>query len=143
MSNIFLYGLLMKRYINPWVDSIEKGKLSILLNSYSRKFSKVNGLKIVWKKESDKPFLLKDENSFAIGEVLLNVSNDVVNIIGKYVGPRRFFKKTLIEFEDEEENKLEGYTYIYTSRVEFNDDEVFLTLVPKEDLPETFKKLVY
>ena len=142
MSNIFLYGLLMKRYVNPWAGSVEKGKLSILLGSYSRKFSKADGLKIVWKRESGKPFLLRDENSFAIGEVLLNVSDDVVNVVGKYIGPRRFFKKTLIEFEDVEGNKLEGYTFIYTSEVEFNDDEVFLTLIPKEDLPELFKKLL-
>ncbi len=142
MSNLFLYGLLMSRYVNPWTDSIEEGKLSILLNSYTRRFSKIDGVKIVWKKDVNKPFLLSDENSFVIGEVLLDVTDDVVNIVGKYIGPRRFFKKTLVKSVDIEGNKLEGYIFIYTSEVEFNDDEVFLTLIPKEDLPELFKKLL-
>lgn len=142
MPNLFVYGTLMRRYVNPWKNTIEKRSLSILLNIYETKFSKVEETQLIWKKENPKPLIISRKNSIVIGEVLLDASEDVVNIVGKYVGPRKFYRKILVETEDVRGERIRAYTFVYEPQLDYSEDEVFKTLVPIDDLPENFRNII-
>jgi len=136
MANIFIFDTLMSRYIHPWRNSIEEGKLKILLDSYERKVGILDEYVIIWKKDLSHPYLVREPNGVVIGEVILNVPQDVIMVIDQYeFAPRKNYRvEETIRCGDG--STVEAYVYVWKGEDVHSEDEEFKTLLPQDDIPE-------
>lgn len=140
MANIFIFDTLMSRYIHPWRNSIEEGKLKILLDSYERKVGILDEYVIIWKKDLSHPYLVREPNGVVIGEVILDVPQDVIMVIDQYeFAPRKNYRvEETIRCEDR--STVEAYVYVWKGEDVHSEDEEFKTLLPQDDIPEWASK---
>ena len=140
MANIFIFDTLMSSYIHPWRNSIEEGKLKILLDNYERRVGVLDEYIIVWKKEASHPYLVREPKGVVIGEVLIDVPSDVVMVIDQYeFAPRKNFRvEERIRLEDG--STIDAYVYIWRGDNVHAPEEEFKTLLPQDKIPNWASK---
>jgi len=130
----------MTRYVHPWRNSIEEGKLKILLDSFERKIGVLDEYVIVWKKELSHPYLVREPNGLVVGELILNVSQDVIRVLDQYeFAPRKNYRVEE-HIRCENGSTVEAHVYVWKGDDVHTEEEEFNTLIPQDDLPSWAKK---
>ncbi len=142
LPNLFVYGTLLSRYRNPWINSIENGKLKIILNSYKRIPAILDEYMLVWRREMSYPYIIPEPNYLVIGEVILDIPDDVINVIDTYEGYPRLYLREEVYVRTSLSSREKAYVYVWRKESKHNKDEVFLTLLPDSDIPEWIKNEV-
>jgi len=136
MANLFIFDTLLSRYVHPWRNSIEEGKLKIILDSFERKIGILDEYVIVWKKNLSHPYLIREPNGIVVGEIILDVPQDIIMVIDQYeFAPRKNYR---VEERIRLENGMtvEAFVYIWRGEDEHENEEEFKTLLPQDKIPE-------
>ena len=140
MPNIFVYNSLMSQFIHPWRKTVEEGKLKIVLDRYDRKVGILDEYIIVWRKNLNHPYLVRDPNGMVVGEVLYEVPQDVIELIDEYeMSPRRNYRvEEMIRLEDG--STVSAFIYVWKGDDIHEKDEEFKTLLPEDSIPDIIKR---
>ncbi len=140
MANVFVFNSLMRQFTHPWRQTVEQGKLRIVLDNFRRKVGILDEYVIVWKKEATHPYLVREPNSAVIGEILIDVPNDVIQLIDEYeMSPRKNYRvEEIIRLEDG--STIEAFVYVWKGEDIHEKDEEFKTLLPEDLIPEKLKE---
>ncbi len=142
MPNVFVFNSLMSTYRHPWRESVEDGKLKILLGAYKRSVGVLDEYIIVWKKDSSYPYLVRDPEGLVIGEVIFDVPQDVIGVLDEYeMSPRKNYRvEEQIRLPDGQ--VVDAFVYVWKGEDTHEKDEEFRTLLPADKIPEELKSEV-
>ena len=140
MPNVFVFNSLMSQFIHPWRKTVEKGKLRIVLDNFKRKIGVLDEYIIVWKKDSNYPYLIREPHGVVIGEILYDVPNDVIQLLDEYeMSPRKNYRvEEMIRLEDG--SVVEAFVYVWKGEDMHEKEEEFKTLLPEDVIPEVIKR---
>lgn len=133
-ENVFVYGTLLSRYLDPTDGKIKKHKRSEILKGFEFERALLRDYKLLWPKDLGYPFIIPCKGHRVRGEVYYEVGEDTVKrldaVEGVGVG---LFVRERVRVVTDTGAEVEALTYVggesLRSRAE---GPVYLTFIPEE-----------
>jgi len=140
MPNVFVFNSLMSQFIHPWRRTVEQGKLKIVLDNFKRRVGVLDEYIIVWRRDSNHPYLIREPNGVVIGEILYDVPNDVIQLLDEYeMSPKKNYRvEERVRLDDG--TLVDAFVYVWKGEDLHSKEEEFKTLLPEDVIPDTLKR---
>jgi len=105
--------------------------LKIILDNFNRKIGILDEYVIVWRRDFNHPYLIREPEKHVIGEVILNIPRDIITILDHY----EYAGKKTVRIEERvrlvNSDYVDAYVYIWKNDDIHDKKEEFQTLIPE------------
>ena len=134
--NVFVYGTLMIRYINPkkGLNQIETHHKSAVLEGYEKADGVLEGYSLHWPDGLSYPFILSNEDGEVLGETYYDVEDEKVKELDEIERVKSgLFQRRQVNVKTPK-GRVDAFTYIGGDglREEYRNPLIYRTLVPEE-----------
>lgn len=133
-GNVFVYGTLMRKYINPRSGKIEEHSRSKVLRVFRFERALLKNYKLLWCNKMNYPFITASQGRSVKGEVYYSVGEETINKLDEIEGVSSgLFEKAKVRVLTDSGREIEALVYVggQTLRSLSNCPSYF-TLIPEE-----------
>jgi len=113
MTNVFVYGTLMREFRDPRSGEVVIHPRSNVLACYQPAVGRIRGFKLVWPSELNFPFIREDPSGSVRGELYQDVRDETVRRLDEIEGaPSGLFVKKVVEVELEDGRRVDAIVYV-------------------------------
>ncbi len=133
-KNLFVYGTLMSRYLDPRDEEIKKHRRSEVLKDLEFEGALLNDYKLLWPDGLGFPFIISFEGGSVKGEVYYAVSEDIVKVLDEIEDVAGgLYQKKVVEVITDSGEKVEALTYIGGESLQsYRNSSSYFTVIPEE-----------
>ncbi|MEM1689375.1 MAG: gamma-glutamylcyclotransferase family protein [Candidatus Hadarchaeales archaeon] len=113
MTNVFVYGTLMRKFRDPRSGEVITHPRSNVLACYQPVLGRIRGFRLVWPSELNFPFIKEDPSGSVKGELYQCVPDEIIRKLDEIEGVSfGLFTKKVVEVELEDGRKVDAIVYV-------------------------------
>jgi gamma-glutamylcyclotransferase (GGCT)/AIG2-like uncharacterized protein YtfP len=133
-GNVFVYGTLLSKYINPRNGEIEVHSRSKILRGFKFERALLKNYKLLWCNTKNYPFIKASQGHSVKGEVYYSVGEETINKLDEIEGVSSgLFEKTVVRVLTDSGREVEALVYVGGQTLRsLNNCPSYFTLIPDE-----------
>lgn len=133
-GNVFVYGTLLSKYINPRSGEIKVHPRSKVLRSFRFERALLKNYKLLWCNKMNYPFITTSHEHSVKGEVYYSVGEETINKLDEIEGVSSgLFEKATVRVLTDSGREVEALVYIGGQNLRsLRNCPSYFTLIPEE-----------
>ena len=133
-KNVFVYGTLLSKYLDPQEGEIKKHSRSEILKGFKFERALLNNYKLLWPDGLGFPFIIPFEGCSVKGEVYYAVGDDIIGVLDEIEGVAGgLYEKKIVKVTTDSGEKAEALTYVGGESLQrHRNSSSYFTVIPEE-----------
>ncbi|MBS7249276.1 MAG: gamma-glutamylcyclotransferase [Candidatus Freyarchaeota archaeon] len=133
-GNVFVYGTLLSKYIDPRSGKIEEHTRSKVLRGFRFERALLKNYKLLWCNTMNYPFITPSQGHSVKGEVYYSVGKETINKLDEIEGVSSgLFEKTVVRVLTDGGREIEALAYVGGQPLRtLSNCPSYFTLIPEE-----------